>query len=60
MGLVGQPAADIAISGIAGWVSIMDEHGRGTVKVRVMAPLGVEAFIRPPLPVPIPVILSKL
>jgi nitric-oxide synthase len=46
-----QGVADVAISGIPGWVRI-DSSGstRDAVRIVVEAPVGIEAFIRPPMP----------
>jgi len=58
---------DVALSGVPGWVSVLAGPGRssrgrrqqrggasasaGTVHLQVWAPVGVEVFVRPPLPV---------
>ena len=44
--------ADIAISGIPGWVNLSVLSGSKPSKVRIVieAPVGIEAFIRPPVP----------
>ena len=44
--------ADVAISGVPGWVSVYAPFAREPVVLRVWAPRGVEVFLRPPLPVP--------
>ncbi|EFN51397.1 hypothetical protein CHLNCDRAFT_141029 [Chlorella variabilis] len=52
-----QAVADIAVSGVPGWVAVHASAGRGhTVQVRVWTPPGVEVFSRPPLPVPSPLV----
>ena len=45
------PVADIAISGLAAWVTLLSSGTPGEVKMRVWAPRGVEVFTRPPIPV---------
>lgn len=47
--------ADITVSGMPGWVSVISSGMDGVVKLRVHAPKGVEVAIRPPLPCPTPV-----
>ncbi|KAL3152747.1 hypothetical protein ABBQ38_012336 [Trebouxia sp. C0009 RCD-2024] len=44
--------ADIAISGLPGWVTVLSPGTKGLVCLRVWAPVGVEVFVRPPMPVP--------
>lgn len=44
--------ADIAISGLPGWVAVSAPGGVGVIRLRLWAPRGVEVFVRPPLPVP--------
>jgi len=44
--------ADIAISGLPGWISVLSPGVRGDIQMRIWAPVGVEVFIRPPMPVP--------
>lgn len=44
--------ADIAVSGLPGWVAISAPRGRGPISLRLWAPRGVEVFVRPPMPVP--------
>ena len=44
--------ADIAISGLPGWISVLSPGVRGEIQMRVWAPVGVEVFVRPPIPVP--------
>lgn len=48
------PVADVAISGLPGWVSFRTEQSGGRLALRVWAPVGIEAYVRPPLPVPPP------
>ena len=48
-----QGVADVAISGIPGWVRIDSSgssRGTPTISIVVEAPVGIEAFIRPPMP----------
>lgn len=46
------PVADIAVSGIPGWVNISSASSRPGQSIRVIieAPVGIEAFVRPPIP----------
>ncbi len=44
--------ADIALSGLPGWVSVLSPGVKGEIHMRVWAPVGVEVFVRPPIPVP--------
>lgn len=44
--------ADIAISGLPGWVTVLSPGTKGLIQLRVWAPVGVEVFVRPPIPVP--------
>ncbi|KAL0044056.1 hypothetical protein WJX82_006266 [Trebouxia sp. C0006] len=44
--------ADIAISGLPGWISVLSPGVRGEIRMRIWAPVGVEVFVRPPIPVP--------
>ena len=44
------PLADIAISGLAGWVAIYAPAQRGRIVVRIWVPRGIEAYVRPPMP----------
>lgn len=46
------PVADVAVSGLPGWVAIRTEQSGGRLVLRVWAPAGIEAYVRPPLPVP--------
>ncbi|CAL8466555.1 g6091 [Coccomyxa elongata] len=48
------PVVDVAISGLPGWVSFRSEQSGGRLALRVWAPVGIEAYVRPPLPVPPP------
>jgi nitric-oxide synthase, plant len=49
---------DVALSGVPGWVSVLAGPGsrrnRGMVHLKIWAPVGVEVFVRPPLPVSLP------
>lgn len=45
------PVADVSISGLPGWVSISTQQNQGRLALRVWAPAGIEAFVRPPMPV---------
>lgn len=48
---------DLAVSGVPGWAAISaGEHAE--VQVRVWAPIGIEAYVRPPLPCPNPALLD--
>lgn len=47
--------ADIAISGVPGWVAVHCPFSKRDISLRVWVPRGVEAFLRPPLPCPLPV-----
>lgn len=42
--------ADVAVSGLPGWVSIWAPFAKRNIRIRVWAPRGVEVFLRPPLP----------
>lgn len=44
--------ADVAVSGLPGWVALRTEQSGGRLVLRVWAPVGIEAYVRPPLPVP--------
>ena len=44
--------ADIAISGLPGWITILSPGIEGLISLQVWAPIGVEVFVRPPMPVP--------
>lgn len=46
--------ADIAVSGLPGWVSVHVPRAQKALRLRVWAPRGVEVFLRPPLPCPSP------
>lgn len=45
---------DIAISGVSGWCSLIVPSGGGLIRGRVYVPRGVEAYLRPHIPVPDP------
>ncbi|CAD7697733.1 unnamed protein product [Ostreobium quekettii] len=47
---------DITVSGVPGWISVLVPSGRGRVVLRMWTPRGVEAFIRTPIPVPLPLL----
>jgi nitric-oxide synthase, plant len=47
--------ADLQMSGMPGWASVVSGGMPGTVRLRVWAPKGVEVQLRPPLPCPTPV-----
>jgi nitric-oxide synthase len=52
---VAEALADVAVSGVPGWVTVFARGGRGEgVRLRLLAPKGVEVYARPPLPVPSP------
>ncbi len=40
---------DLAVSGIPGWVTI-SAGKRAEVQIRVWVPVGIEAYVRPPMP----------
>jgi len=45
--------ADIAISGIPGWIQLScetNEKSTRPINVLIEAPVGIEAFVRPPMP----------
>ncbi len=44
--------ADLAVSGVPGWVRITATRSQAVLRMRVWAPVGVEVFVRPPLPLP--------
>jgi hypothetical protein len=46
--------ADVAISGLPGWVSVFAPFAKQGVDLRVWVPRGVEVFLRPPVPCPPP------
>jgi hypothetical protein len=46
--------ADVAISGLPGWVGVYAPFSKQDIVLRVWAPRGVEVFLRPPLPCPTP------
>jgi nitric-oxide synthase len=48
----GECLADVAVSGLPGWIAVYSgQIRRGqTVNLRVLAPVGVEVFQRPPMP----------
>ena len=52
-GSAARPQADIAVSGLPGWLAVYagGRQGGEAVSQRVWAPVGVEVFQRPPLPV---------
>ncbi|CAK0756494.1 hypothetical protein CVIRNUC_002460 [Coccomyxa viridis] len=43
--------ADISVSGLPGWVSVETEQSQGRLVLRVWAPRGIGAYVRPPLPI---------
>jgi hypothetical protein len=45
------PVTDVAISGLPGWVTISTQQSQGRLSLRVWVPAGIEAFVRPPMPV---------
>lgn len=53
-GLTSSCVADLAISGLPGWVAIHAPVNDQRILLRVWAPKGVEVFLRPPLPCPAP------
>jgi len=50
--------ADVAISGVPGWIAVHSPRGRRDVHLRVWAPRGVEVFLRPAIPVPQPALVG--
>ena len=42
--------ADISVSGLPGWVSVQTEQNQGRLVMRIWAPHGIGAYVRPPLP----------
>lgn len=44
------PLADIAVSGVPGWVTLYAPFAKTDLRIRVWVPRGVEVFVRPPLP----------
>jgi hypothetical protein len=46
--------ADVAISGLPGWVSVFAPFAKQGLELRVWVPRGVEVFLRPPVPCPPP------
>jgi len=44
------PLADIAVSGVPGWVTVFAPGARRDIRVCVWAPRGVEVFLRPAMP----------
>ncbi|KAF6256744.1 hypothetical protein COO60DRAFT_85689 [Scenedesmus sp. NREL 46B-D3] len=44
--------ADVAVSGLPGWVGVYARFSKQDVVLRVWVPRGVEVFLRPPLPCP--------
>ncbi|GAX85282.1 hypothetical protein CEUSTIGMA_g12700.t1 [Chlamydomonas eustigma] len=47
--------ADIAVSGMPGWVTFWAPRAKHDLRVRVWVPVGVEVFLRPPFPCPSPI-----
>eukprot|EP01025_Chloroclados_australasicus_P049716 TRINITY_DN567_c2_g1_i1.p1 TRINITY_DN567_c2_g1~~TRINITY_DN567_c2_g1_i1.p1 ORF type:complete len:487 (-),score=53.01 TRINITY_DN567_c2_g1_i1:340-1800(-) len=45
---------DIAISGLAGWITVWEGRKKGKIKLKVWAPKGVQIYSRPPFPVALP------
>ncbi len=45
---------DIAISGLAGWVAVHSGPSQVAIHLQVWCPKGIEAFSRPPMPMPDP------
>lgn len=55
-----EPVADIAVSGLCGWIQVVGTNMKGTeIVLRVFTPRGVEVFVRPPMPVPDPHSLQR-
>lgn len=49
-----QCLADVAVSGLPGWVSVYAPFAKQGIDLRVWVPRGVEVFLRPPVPCPPP------
>lgn len=49
-----QCLADVAVSGLPGWVALYAPFAKQALDLRVWVPRGVEVFLRPPLPCPPP------
>eukprot|EP00879_Flechtneria_rotunda_P017821 GHRR01018680.1.p1 GENE.GHRR01018680.1~~GHRR01018680.1.p1 ORF type:complete len:565 (+),score=194.15 GHRR01018680.1:1522-3216(+) len=46
--------ADVAVSGLPGWIGVFAPFSKQDVVLRIWVPRGVEVFLRPPLPCPTP------
>jgi nitric-oxide synthase len=46
--------ADVAVSGLPGWIGVYAPFSKQDIVLRVWVPRGVEVFLRPPLPCPPP------
>lgn len=46
--------ADIAVSGLPGWIGVYSQYTKRDIHLKVWTPRGVEIFLRPPLPCPTP------
>ncbi|PNH09434.1 putative nitric oxide synthase, partial [Tetrabaena socialis] len=55
----GCAVADIAVSGLSGWVAVWAPGAKQDVRLRVWAPRGVEVMLRSPLPCPPPLALQR-
>jgi nitric-oxide synthase len=49
-----QCLADVAVSGLPGWVAVHAPYAKQGLDLRVWVPRGVEVFLRPPVPCPPP------
>jgi hypothetical protein len=49
-----QCLADVAVSGLPGWVAVYAPYAKQGLDLRVWVPRGVEVFLRPPVPCPPP------
>jgi nitric-oxide synthase len=49
-----QCLADVAVSGLPGWVALYAPFAKRPIDLRVWVPRGVEVFLRPPMPCPAP------
>ncbi|GLC36226.1 hypothetical protein PLESTB_001366400 [Pleodorina starrii] len=52
--------ADVAVSGLPGWVSVWAPKAKKDVRLRVWVPRGVEVMARPTLPCPPPPALERV
>jgi len=50
----GEAICDIAVSGFPGWTTVFCPGAVGKISIRIWTPRGIEACVRPPIPVPKP------